>query len=89
MNNIAIEQLVIGDIITYVLPPKQRATNPAKEYQGIITHIFPQAKMVYVTVLTEGYEGMSEDVNIREIVRVQTAQHPPAGTSGAQREPGA
>ena len=70
MNNIAIDQLAIGNIITYVMPPKYQATNPLKEYQGVITHIFPQANMVYVTVLTEGYEGMSEDVNIREIVSV-------------------
>ncbi len=70
MNNITIHQLAIGDTITYVLPSQKRATDTAKEYQGVITHIFPQAQMVYVTVLTEGYEGMNDQVYVSEIISV-------------------
>jgi hypothetical protein len=47
-------------IVTYVLPPRERPTNPGRLWHGLILGVQPWG--VHVRSLDEGYEGLEEFV---------------------------
>ena len=63
------QQIVRGDIITYLLAPYLQPTNPFKEWHGRVEE-HDQAGWVEVTVLDEGYVGETEIVSRTEILSV-------------------
>ena len=56
------QTLAVGDIIIYTLAADQRPTNPHRTYRGVVTSMVHKAESVLVTLLDEGYEGLSEPV---------------------------
>ncbi len=64
------QTIAIGDIITYTLSADQRPTNPDRTYKGVVTSIDHKAQRVIVTLLDEGYEGLSEPVGMSQIQSV-------------------
>ncbi len=70
MNAEEFKTIEIGDIITYTLSPDQRPRIPQREYRGVVNRIFPDVQMVIVTLLDEGYEGLSEPVRMSQISSV-------------------
>ncbi len=59
--------IAIGDTITYILLADQRPKNPQRAYRGVVNSIYPDIQMVLVTLLDEGYEGLSEHVRMSQI----------------------
>jgi hypothetical protein len=70
MNAEEFKTIAIGDTITYTLLADQRPINPQREYRGVVNGIYPTAQMVIVTLLDEGYEGLSEPVRMSQINNV-------------------
>ena len=70
MNADEFHTIAVGDIISYTLSSDQRPTNPLREYRGVVTKLYPETLMVIVTLLDEGYEGLSEQVKIDQIQSV-------------------
>ncbi len=70
MNAEEFHSIAVGDIISYTLSPDQRPTNPLREYRGVVTKLYPDTQMAIVTLLDEGYEGMSEQVKMDQIQSV-------------------
>lgn len=64
------QTLAAGAIITYTLSADQRPTNPQRTYRGVVTSIVHKAQSVIVTLLDEGYEGLSEPVGRSQIQSV-------------------
>ena len=64
------QTIAIGDTITYILSADQRPTNPHRTYRGVVTRIDHKAQYVMVTLLDEGYEGLSEPVGMSQIQSV-------------------
>jgi len=67
MNAEEFKTIAIGDTIIYTLLADQRPINPQREYRGVVNGIYPTAQMVIVTLLDEGYEGLSEPVRMSQI----------------------
>jgi hypothetical protein len=67
MNAEEFHTIAVGDIISYTLSPDQRPTNPLRAYRGVVTKLYPATYMVIVTLLDEGYEGLSEQVQMDQI----------------------
>jgi hypothetical protein len=67
MNAEEFHTIAVGDIISYTLSPDQRPTNPLREYRGVVTKLYPDIQMVIVTLLDEGYEGLSEQVKMDQV----------------------
>lgn len=65
------QHIVKGDIIKYRLPPSMFPINPLREWHGRVESINQQG-WVEVTVLDEGYVGLSEMVKSSEIVAIAT-----------------
>jgi hypothetical protein len=70
MNAEEFKTIAIDDTITYTLSPDQRPRIPQREYKGVVNRIFPADQMVIVTLLDEGYEGLSEPVRMSQISSV-------------------
>lgn len=70
MNAEEFKTIAIGDTITYTLSPDQRPIIPQREYRGVVNKTFPADQMVIVTLLDEGYEGLSEPVRMSQISSV-------------------
>ena len=70
MNEKTFQTLAVGDIITYTLSADQRPTNPHRTYRGMVTSMVHKAQSVIVTLLDEGYEGLSEPVGRSQIQSV-------------------
>jgi hypothetical protein len=70
MNEEEFKTIAIGDTITYTLLADQRPNNPQRAYRGIVNSIYPDIQMVLVTLLDEGYEGLSEPVRMSQIQSV-------------------
>lgn len=70
MNAEEFHSIAVGDIISYTLSSDQRPTNPLREYRGVVTNLYPDTQMAIVTLLDEGYEGMSEQVKMDQIQSV-------------------
>ncbi len=70
----ALRQINKGDIITYLLPPRSRPSNPFREWHGRVEWTGPE--LVKVTVLDEGYAGETEFVMRTEIVSITECQVP-------------
>jgi hypothetical protein len=64
------QTIAAGDIITYTLSADQRPTNPHRTYRGVVTSIVHKAQSVILTLLDEGYEGLSEPVASSQIQSV-------------------
>ncbi len=60
-----------GDIIYYLLTPKDLPTNPQKEWKGKVALINYTSRFVKVISLEEGFEGDSELIRGNQIVRVE------------------
>lgn len=58
-----------GDIVKYRLHPSMCPTNPLREWHGRVERVDQQG-WVEVTVLDEGYAGLSEIVKSGEIVTI-------------------
>jgi hypothetical protein len=63
------KQIVKGDIINYRLPPSMFPNNPLREWHGRVESV-NQRGWAEVTVLDEGYVGLSEVVKSSEIVSI-------------------
>jgi hypothetical protein len=70
MNAEEFHSIAVGDIISYTLSPDQIPTSPLREYRGVVTNLYPDTQMAIVTLLDEGYEGMSEQVKMDQIQSV-------------------
>jgi hypothetical protein len=70
MSEEEFKTIAIGDTITYTLLADQRPNNPQRAYTGIVNSIYPDIQMVFVTLLDEGYEGLSESVRMSQIQSV-------------------
>ena len=70
MNEEEFYTLAVGDVISYTLSHDQRPTNPLRAYRGVVTKLYPDTYMVIVTLLEEGYEGLSEQVQMEQIQSV-------------------
>ena len=60
-----------GDIIYYLLTPKDLPTHPQKEWKGKVALINYTSRFVKVISLEEGFEGDSELIRGNQIVRVE------------------
>lgn len=49
------------------LVSRSTANKSPKRIQGVVNGIYPTAQMVIVTLLNEGYEGLSEPVRMSQI----------------------
>ncbi len=67
MNEEEFKTIAIGDTIIYTLSQDQRPTNSQRAYRGVVNRIYPDVHMVLVTLLDEGYEGLSEYVKMSQI----------------------
>jgi hypothetical protein len=65
-----LRQIDKGGIITYLLPPGSCPSNPFREWHWRVEWIGPE--LVKVTVLDEGYTGVTEFVMRTEIVSVMS-----------------
>ncbi len=63
------QQIVRGDIITYLLAPEMQPTNPLRQWHGRVEE-HDKAGWVEVTVLDEGYVGDTDIVRRTEILAV-------------------
>ena len=70
MDTKTFQTLAVGAIIAYTLSSDQRPTNPQRTYSGVVTSIVHKAESVIVTLLDEGYEGLSEPVGRSQIQSV-------------------
>jgi hypothetical protein len=70
MNEEEFHTIAVGDILSYTLSPDQRPTNPLREYRGVVTKLYSDTQMIIVTLLDEGYEGLSEQVQMVQIQSV-------------------
>jgi hypothetical protein len=70
MNEEDFHTLAVGDIISYTLSADQRPTNPLRAYRGVVTNLYPDTNRVIVTLLDEGFEGLSEQVQMDQIQSV-------------------
>lgn len=70
MDEKTFQTIAVGDIITYTLVADQRPTNPHRSYRGVVTSMVHKAQSVIVTLLDEGYEGLSEPVGRSQIQSV-------------------
>ncbi len=68
----ALQQIDKGDIITYLLAPVRRPSNPLREWHGRVEWTGPEC--VKVTVLDEGYTGEIEFIMRTEVVSVTKSQ---------------
>jgi hypothetical protein len=64
------QQIVRGDIITYLLAPEMQPTNPLRQWHGRVEE-HDKAGWVEVTVLDEGYVGDTDIVRRTEILAVR------------------
>jgi len=64
----AFMQIAVGDLISYLLTPNQRPTNPLREWHGRVEQV--SAEAVLVSSLDEGYIGEKETVRRQEIISV-------------------
>jgi hypothetical protein len=71
-------QLQPGNIIVYLLRPNQYSTNSPHEWQGKITHYFPEQQLLIVEILNEGYDHEAEPVYFDQILRVEEIGEPSA-----------
>lgn len=62
-------RIVQGDIVKYRLQPSKSPTHPLREWHGRVERVDHRG-WVEVTVLDEGYVGLSEIVKSGEIVAV-------------------
>jgi hypothetical protein len=60
-----------GDIIYYLLVPKDLPTHPEKEWKGKVALVYDSSRIVMVISLEEGFEGDSELIQGNQIVRVE------------------
>ena len=64
------QQLVRGDLITYLLAPEQQPINPLRQWHGRVV-LHDPAGWVKVTLLDEGFVGETETVRCTEILKVE------------------
>ena len=62
------QQIVVGDFITYLLAPDLLPSNPLREWHGRVEQV--KVEDVLVSLLDEGYAGLTEVVNRHEIISV-------------------
>ena len=60
------EQLHPGDIVTYVLLPKDQPVQPERQWQGQVKHIVG-GTYILVESLEPGYEGETEYITFDQI----------------------
>jgi hypothetical protein len=85
MNAEEFHTIAVGDIISYTLSLDQRSTNPLREYRGVVTKLYPDTQMVIVTLLDEGYEGLSEQVKMDQIQSMFTLRANHTSSRGTSR----
>jgi hypothetical protein len=62
------QRIVVGDLVTYLLAPDLLPSNPLREWHGRVEQV--NIEDVRVSLLDEGYVGLTELVNRQEIVAV-------------------
>lgn len=62
----------VGDIIFYKLLPRDRPTDPERLWRGRVAKVFDVTGCVEVTLLEQGYEGLTEIVMSSQIVQVDS-----------------
>ena len=60
----------VGDVIFYKLLPKDSPTNPERLWRGRVAKVYSVTDCVEVTVLEQGYEGLTEIVISSQIVTI-------------------
>ena len=63
------QHIVVGDLITYLLAPDLLPSNPLREWHGRVEQV--NVEEVSVSLLDEGYIGLTEQVSRQEIVSVR------------------
>lgn len=64
----AFQKIVVGDFVTYLLAPDLLPSNPLREWHGRVELV--NVEEVRVSLLDEGYVGLTELVNRQEIIAV-------------------
>jgi hypothetical protein len=62
------QRIVVGDLITYLLAPDLLPSNPLREWHGRVEQV--NVEEVSVSLLDEGYIGLTEQVSRQEIISV-------------------
>ncbi|GHO92214.1 hypothetical protein KSF_022620 [Reticulibacter mediterranei] len=62
------QSIIVGDFITYLLAPDLLPSNPLREWHGRVEQV--NVEEVRVSLLDEGYIGLTEQVNWQEIISV-------------------
>lgn len=62
------QRIVVGDLITYLLAPDLLPSNPLREWHGRVEQV--NVEEVSVSLLDEGYIGLTEQVSRQEIIAV-------------------
>jgi uncharacterized protein YfaS (alpha-2-macroglobulin family) len=70
-HSITVADISIGDTIVYVLRSDQRPTNLDRKYTGMVTKILPSGNEVLVTLTDAQYQGLSEPVEVAQIIRLE------------------
>ncbi len=83
MNDRSIREILEGQIIYYRLAPKDRPTNPAKEWRGRVKQFIPatpnmKASVVVVESLEPGYEEQVEYIIANQVTRIEQEREQPA-----------
>ena len=60
----------VGNVIVYKLLPKDSPTNPHRLWRGRVEKVYSATDCVEVTVLEQGYEGLTEIVMSSQIVMI-------------------
>jgi hypothetical protein len=67
-------QIAVGDLVAYLLAPEMLPNNPLREWHGRVEQV--NAEGVLVSLLDEGYIGLTEWVEWREILSVSKGFFP-------------
>ncbi len=72
MDERRLRHIEIGDIVTYVLTPREQPVDPAQRWRGkVISHKL-STLYFHVEILAPGYEGITEWIDgVRQIVQVE------------------
>jgi hypothetical protein len=63
------QHIVVGDLVTYLLAPDLLPSNPLREWHGRVEQV--NVEEVRVSLLDEGYVGLTEQVSRQEIISVR------------------
>jgi hypothetical protein len=60
----------VGNVVVYKLLPKDFPTDPDRLWRGRVAKAFSGTDCIEVTVLEQGYEGLTEIIQLSQIVMI-------------------